>query len=320
VVGRAVIWFQLILREYPTRHWGVLCAIGFVKMQLIFKYLFVPVSFLALSGCGGSSNNSDGGAYSPTGLPIDPYTNMESGPEPGPELEEIPGSSAASLACEEHDKQNDDPLRVAQLDLLSYPAYGDFVDSYATTASPPNFVFSGNALNTGSLLSLQANSLVLFCTGEVLNPLQCVSSNDGSGVDNGVLNLTWSDNNNGSSGSVTINDSNYGSGRVVVTEADGRVATSEWARTSDGVETFEYSDTTGTALEFTERPDCSGTVQLSQSEDSVLNFVTSTSWNSPESAVFRLSWEHCDYNSGEAVCQESEYSSGAITPFNDKAN
>jgi len=264
-------------------------------MQSTSSCLFVAVTLLALSGCGGKGGDS---AYTPSGLPIEPYTDNDT--------MQTPESSTGSLACEEHDKQHDDRVRVSMLDLVTYPAYSDFIGSFDASTFPPTLSFASSAVNSGAQLGLQANALAQFCSYELFAEDQCVSFPGSGSIEDGVLSLTWSNNNDGSSASLTVNDREYSSGRLVVTEADGMVGTSEWTRSTAGVETFDYSNSLGSTVEFRELPDCSGTVKMTQVEDSVLQFVTTTTWNSPIGTDFNLSWEHCDHRSGEADCEVSE--------------
>lgn len=259
-------------------------------MNFVAETFFIVFAGFTLVGCGSSGSEPD--TTDGPGVDVEPVAGQ------------MPEAGARSLSCEEHEKQTDALATVALLDIMTYPAYGEFLESFLETTSPPGLTFAGFTINAGSQFSLQADVVAKLCDYEAFAQDICLTTPSSGSIENGVLSVTWLNaDNSGGSTSLTVNDDTYSSGQLVTTEADGSVGTSVWSRESDGAESFDYSNTDGTAVEFRELPDCSGTAKLTTVENTVVTRITTTAWTSPAESDFNLSWETCDQRSGDPVCE-----------------
>jgi len=259
----------------------------------------LPMTLLlaaVLAGCGGSSDSSDT-------LNIEDTANAPSSPSEAEEgIDEIMVSGSRALSCLAQDSDSDFSTKAALFDAGTYDAFGDFISDLPLTET-------SGAIAVASL-SLTAERFVgvffLGCNYELAAEDECdfFFDNRDVSVNNGVLSFT-NFVNGGPTSTIVVDNPEYSSGRISVENPEAENEEISWTRDSDGTERYEQTDTSGSSLSFVEFPDCSGTATIDVFENSVRDSTTTMSWTSPLDGAFVLNAEHCEFETGVAVCESN---------------
>jgi len=96
-------------------------------------------------------------------------------------------------------------------------------------------------------------------------------------------------------------------GLTMIRENLNGTVTASWDRSSDGIETFESSDTKGEIVKYTENPDCSGKAHATQVTSYGDTRTTDFEWTSTKKTKFQLKYKLCEPSEGGVIkCTEGE--------------